>query len=157
VSVSATNPEITTAPATAIPNSLNSRPVFPCRKASGVNTATREMVVAITAKAISRVPWMAAVSASSCSSSWWRNAFSRTMMASSTTMPMARVRASSVRLLMEKPRKYIAANVETIEAGIARPGMMVARRFRRNTKMMRITSPAAMSSVSWASRMDRRT
>ena len=47
-----------------MPNSLNSRPVEPLRNASGVNTATSEMVVAITAKAISRVPLMAAVSGS---------------------------------------------------------------------------------------------
>src|SRR2546422_5691506 len=46
VSVSATNPEITTAPATAMPNSLNSRPVEPRRNPSGVNTATRAIVVA---------------------------------------------------------------------------------------------------------------
>jgi hypothetical protein len=69
VRVRATNPEMMTDPATAIPNSLNSRPVDPLRKASGVNTATREMVVAMTAKAISRVPLMAAVWGSSCSSS----------------------------------------------------------------------------------------
>ena len=72
VSVSATKPEITTEPATAMPNSLNSRPVLPCRNASGVNTATSAIVVAITAKAISRVPLIAAVSGSSPSSSWWR-------------------------------------------------------------------------------------
>ena len=57
VSVSATKPEITTEPATAMPNSLKSRPVLPWRKASGVKTATSEMVVAMTAKAISRVPF----------------------------------------------------------------------------------------------------
>src|SRR5256885_794858 len=45
VKVSATNPEITTAPATAIPNSLNSRPVEPRRKPNGVNTATSARVV----------------------------------------------------------------------------------------------------------------
>ena len=69
VRVSATNPEMMTEPATATPNSLNSRPVDPLRKASGVNTATRAIVVASTAKAISRVPLIAAVSGSSPSSS----------------------------------------------------------------------------------------
>jgi len=38
-------------------------------------------------------------------------------MASSTTMPMAMVSASSVKLLIEKPRKYMMANVATIDAG----------------------------------------
>ena len=72
VRVRATKPEMMTDPATAMPNSLNSRPVEPLRKASGVKTATRETVVAMTAKAISRVPLIAAVSGSSFSSSWWR-------------------------------------------------------------------------------------
>ena len=69
VSVSATKLEITTAPAMAIPNSLNRRPVVPRRNANGENTATSEIVVAMTAKAISLVPLMAAVSGSSPSSS----------------------------------------------------------------------------------------
>src|SRR5438046_7222480 len=42
VRVNATNPEITTAPATAIPNSLSSRPAVPCRNPRGVNTARSE-------------------------------------------------------------------------------------------------------------------
>ena len=72
VRVSATKPEMITAPAIAMPNSLNSRPVVPCRKASGVNTATSAIVVAITANPISFVPLIAARSGLSCSSSWWR-------------------------------------------------------------------------------------
>jgi len=77
------------------------------------------------------------------------------MIASSTTMPMARVSASRVKLLIEKPRKYMMANVATMDVGIASPGMIVARRFRRNTKMITTTSPAAISSVSSASWMER--
>ena len=72
VRVNATNPEITTAPATAIPNSLKSRPVDPRRNPSGVNTATSAIVVAITANPISFVPFTAACSGLSCSSSWCR-------------------------------------------------------------------------------------
>src|SRR5947207_2327690 len=118
VSVSATKPEITTAPATAMPNSLNNRPAVPVRNASGVNTATSAIVVAMTANPISFVPRTAASSGDSCSSSWCRNAFSSTMIASSTTMPIAIVSASSVKLLIEKPRKYMIANVAMIDAGI---------------------------------------
>ena len=66
------------------------------------------------------------------------------MIASSTTMPMASVSASRVKLLIEKPRKYMIAKVATMDVGIARPGMIVARRFRRKTKMITTTSPAAM-------------
>ena len=151
VSVSATNPEMTTAPATAMPNSLRSRPAVPRRNPNGVNTATSAMVVAITANPISFVPFVAASSGASCSSSWCRKAFSSTMMASSTTMPIAMVSASSVKLLIEKPRKYMIANVATIDAGIASPGMIVARTFRKNTKMINTTRMAAMSNVSRAS------
>ncbi len=49
------------------------------------------------------------------------------------------------------------ANVATMDVGIARPGMIVARRFRRKMKMMITTSAAAMSSVSSASRIERDT
>ena len=56
VSVSATKPEITTEPATAKANSVNSRPAVPERNVSGTNTATSDTVVAITANAISLVP-----------------------------------------------------------------------------------------------------
>ena len=73
------------------------------------------------------------------------------MIASSTTMPMARVSASRVKLLIENPMKYMIANVATMDVGIARPGMMVARRLRRKTKMMITTRIAAMSRVSSAS------
>ncbi len=69
MSVSATMPEMSTAPPTATPNSLNSRPVAPVRKSSGENTATSATVVAITAVVISRVPSIAAVSGSLPSSS----------------------------------------------------------------------------------------
>ena len=154
VSVSATKPEITTAPATAMPNSLRSRPVDPRRNPSGVNTATSAIVVAITANPISLVPLTAACSGFSFSSSWCRNAFSSTMIASSTTMPIAMVSARSVKLLIENPRKYMIANVEMIDAGMARPGMIVARRFRKNTKMISTTRIAAISSVRRASAIE---
>ena len=157
VRVSATKDDTTTAPAIAIPNSLNSRPVVPCRKASGENTATSAIVVAITAKTISRVPSIAACFGSCPSSSWCRYAFSRTMIASSTTIPIARISASSVRLLIVKPSAYMTPNAAMIDVGMARPGMSVARRFRRKTKMMMTTRIAARTSVSSASRIDART
>ena len=60
VSVSATNPEISTATASVMPNSLKRRPTVPCRKATGTNTATREIVVARIANPISFEPSRAA-------------------------------------------------------------------------------------------------
>lgn len=59
--------------------------------------------------------------------------FSITTMASSTTKPVAMVSAISVRLLMEKPRKYMAAKVPTSDSGTATLGIMVAGTLRRNT------------------------
>ena len=56
---------------------------------------------AMTAVVISRVPSIAAASGSLCSSSWCRYAFSRTMIASSTTMPIARMSPRSVSELIE--------------------------------------------------------
>ena len=73
------------------------------------------------------------------------------MIASSTTIPIAMVNASSVKLLIEKPRKYRIANTVMIDVGIASPGMIVARRLRRKTKMISTTRIAAMNSVRRAS------
>jgi hypothetical protein len=68
-------PEMSTEPPTAAPNSLKRRPVAPVRNKRGENTASSEIVVAITAVVISRVPSIAAVSGYLCSSYWWRYAF----------------------------------------------------------------------------------
>ncbi|MNV69251.1 hypothetical protein D3C71_1621550 [compost metagenome] len=60
VSVSATNPETSTAPASANANSMNRRPVRPVAKASGAYTVTSVIVMATTAKPISLDPRSAA-------------------------------------------------------------------------------------------------
>ena len=70
VSVSATKPETSTAPASVSANSPNSRPVRPGVKASGANTAASVSVMATTAKLISRTPLMAAWKGSMPSSMW---------------------------------------------------------------------------------------
>ena len=104
VRVSATKPEIATETATAMPNSLNSRPTRPVRNATGTNTATSAMVVAMIANPISCAPSRVArirlLPISRC-----RWTFSSMMMASSTTSPIASTIASSVRMLIVKPRK----------------------------------------------------
>jgi hypothetical protein len=102
VSVSATNPDTITAPASVNANSLNSRPVRPGVNASGANTAASVSVIATTAKLISCAPLSAAWNGSS-PSSMWRKMFSSTTIASSTTSPMASTSASSVSVLMVNP------------------------------------------------------
>ena len=46
------------------------------------------------------------------------------------------------------------AKVATMDAGIASPGMIVARMFRKKTKMINTTRMAAMSNVSRASSIE---
>ena len=67
-------------------------------------------------------------------------------MASSTTKPVAMVKAISVRLLRLYPSKNIAPQVPSKEIGTARLAMMVARTLRRNSKITSTTSDTATNS-----------
>jgi hypothetical protein len=74
-----------------------------------MNTTGRKMaqtasVAASAAKLISSVPSRAALTRS-LPISPWRKMFSRTMIASSTTMPTASASPSSVKVLRVKPKK----------------------------------------------------
>ena len=146
VSVSATKPDTTTAPASARANSTNSRPVRPGVNASGAYTATSVSVIVITAKPISRAPRIAAEKGSS-PSSMWRKMFSSITIASSTTRPIASTRASSVRVLMVKPASAIMAKVPIRLTGIVTIGMIDARTVRRKTKITSATSRIASAMV----------
>ena len=101
-SVKLMNKLTNTATATVIPNWKKNRPMMPCMKAIGTNTATIANVVAITARPISSVP-------SSAAARWllpsdrWRTMFSRTTIASSIRRPMQSDSAISVRKLIVKP------------------------------------------------------
>ena len=77
--------------------------------------------------------------------------FSMTTIASSTTKPVAMVSAISVRLLIEKPARYMTPNVPTSDSGTATLGMSVAATLRRNRKMTSTTSATASSSSNWTS------
>ena len=72
--------------------------------------------------------------------------FSIITMASSTTKPVEMVSAISVRLLMEKPARYITPNVPTSDNGTAKLGMSVAEALRKNTKITATTRPMASAS-----------
>ena len=65
--------------------------------------------------------------------------FSSITTASSTTKPVAIVRAMSVKLLMLNPARYIIPNVPMSEIGIERAGMMVAGILRKNRKITKMT------------------
>ncbi len=72
---------------------------------------------------------------------------STTMIASSTTMPMARTRANSVSRLTLNPKAAIAAKAPMMVTGTVVAGTSVARQLCRNTTMTRRTSTAASTRV----------
>ena len=80
--------------------------------------------------------------------------FSITTMASSTTKPVAMVRAMSVKLLILKPARYITAKVPTKDNGTATLGIKVAGIFRKNKKMTIITSAMANRSSIFTSSIE---
>ena len=69
--------------------------------------------------------------------------FSIITIASSTTKPVAMVSAISVRLLIEKPVRYITPNVPISDSGTATAGIMVAGTLRRTRKITSTTRPTA--------------
>ena len=73
--------------------------------------------------------------------------FSSITIASSTTSPIASTIASSVSVLMVKPKAYISANAPTSDNGMVASGTSVARQLRRNRKITTITSTTASATV----------
>src|ERR1700678_2108839 len=73
--------------------------------------------------------------------------FSTTTIASSTTKPVEMVSAINDRLAMLKPHRYITPKVPISEIGTARPGIMVARKLRRNRKTTLTTRQNQINSV----------
>ena len=131
-------------------NSRNTRPTMPPISSTGMNTAISEKVIDTMVKPISREPFSAA-SNGRMPPSTWRTMFSSITMASSTTKPTDSVSASSVILLIEKPKAYIAAQVPISDTGTASAGMMVADTLRRNRKITMTTSEIAIANVSCTS------
>ena len=73
--------------------------------------------------------------------------FSITTIASSTTMPVARMMPKSVSVLIEKPSSLTNAKAPTSETGIVIAGMSVLRQLCRKRKMTRTTRTMASASV----------
>ena len=110
------------------------------------------MVVAITAKKTCLAPRSAATSGGS-PSSIRRWIFSTTTMASSTTRPMAKTKASRVKRLIEKPSGARMMKVERIQIGATTEGIRAARHVPRNRKFTAATRPKEMPIVHQTSRM----
>ena len=68
-------------------------------------------------------------------------------MASSTTMPMASTRPSSVSVFNEKPNISMNPNVPINEMGTATIGIIVARQFWSDRKTTTMTRNKASNSV----------
>ncbi len=153
VRVSATNPEIATAAASATESSRNRRPLLPSMNPTGRNTATRTAVVASTANATCAVPRRAATKGGSPRSTR-RWTFSSTTIASSTTSPMHRTRASRVSRLMVNPKAYKAMNAATRHTGTVTEGISAARTLPRNSQMTSTTRAMASASVQYTRLID---
>ncbi len=146
MSVSETNSETKIASDSVSANSRNSRPTMPLISRIGRNTATSDRLIDSTVKPTSRAPSKAACRRG-LPLSIWREMFSSTTIASSTTKPVATISAISERLSSEKPSRYIAPKVPMIEIGTATLGIKVARQLRRNRNTTITTRPTAISRV----------
>ncbi len=147
--------EISTAADSVTANSRNNRPTWPPMKSSGMNTATSDRLIDSTVKPTSRAPSSAACMRP-MPASMWRCVFSSTTMASSTTKPVATVSAIRLRLLSEKPRRYITPKVASSDATVATAGTIVARARRKNTPTTNTTSATEIISVTSTSCSDAR-
>ena len=98
---------------------------MPGKNATGTNTAISTSAVAMTAPSTSRIASDAAWRAGFRYSWMCRSMFSITTIASSTTMPVARMMPKSVSVLIEKPSSLTNANAPISETG------MVMRRDER--------------------------
>ena len=83
-----------------------------------------------------------------------RSTFSTTTIASSTTVPIARTRPSSVRVLREKPKMSMTPKVPIREMGTAMAGMRVALQLCRERNTTKITRKRASKRVLYTSWMD---
>ncbi len=146
VSVSDTASDTSTAIDSVMPNSRKKRPTMPPIKTIGMNTATSDRLIDSTVKPTSRAPKRAAAKRD-MPASMWRVMFSSTTIASSTTKPVATVKAMSDKLSMLNPRRYMMPNVPINDTGTAIEGMSVARPLRRNRNTTRMTRHEAIMSV----------
>ena len=147
--VSDTSREASSAIVTVSANGRNSSPVDPPTKEIGRNTVTVVTVEAVTAPATSRTA-KTIVAARSAPATRCRLMFSMTTIESSTTRPMAIVRAPRVRMLREYPTLCRPMNVMSTEVGIEIAVTSVARTESRNNKITSTAKPRP-SRPSWVS------
>ncbi len=122
-----------------------------------MNTAFSTKTIATTGLLTSAIARRVASLESTCSCRMCRSTFSRTTIASSTTMPIASTMPNRVSELIENPNRYMPANVPISETGTASVGISVARRLCRKSHTTRKTSTIASMKVIVTSRIETRT
>ena len=120
-----------------------------------MKTAISDRLIETTVKPTSRAPLRAASSRGTPASTW-REMFSSTTTASSTTKPVAMVSAMRERLSRLKPARYMTPKVPMSDTGTATSGTMAARALRRNMKTESTTSATEITSARSTSRSDAR-
>ncbi len=136
-------------------NSRNRRPMMPPISRIGRKTAISDTLIDSTVKPTSWAPFRAA-SMRPMPSSTWRVTFSSTTMASSTTKPVAMVRAISDRLSREKPSRNITPTAPSRETLTATLGISTARPLCRKKATTPTTSTREISTVRSTSARDAR-
>ena len=144
--VTASRREKATATEMVTPNSKKNLPMMPCMKATGRKMAMTALEMTTTEKVISRAPYTAAWT-NDIPPSRWREMFSSTTMASSTTMPITSEIAISVIVLSVKPRKYMTRMVPPRAVGMARTTLSVELQEPRKSQHTIEVSRTAMARV----------
>ena len=146
VNVNATKPEITIEITIVMANCLYISPLNPPIKATGINTAERTKTIATIAPETSFIALNDA-SLGDIPSLICLSTFSITIIASSTTIPIARTKPKSVSKLILNPKAYIPANAPIIDTGTAKIGIKVALQFCKNKNIIKITNKIASTNV----------
>ena len=129
-------------------------PVIPPMKATGTNTAVNTKAIPITGPCTFSI---ALIAASFGGKPLYFNSYSTastTTIASSTTRPIAKTMAKSVKVLIEKSNKMKAPNVPSKDTGTAIIGMIVDRQDCKKTYTTTKTRSNASTNVCSTSLID---
>ena len=145
--VRAISNEVMTATEIVKAKGLKNCPTLPVVKATGKKTATMVKLEAETVKPISSLPLIAACLGES-PASIWRAIFSTSTIASSTTIPITKAKASKV--IVSKLKSAIAMTIQVAnkDNGMLNAVIKVALKFLRKGKITKIAKTIANSKLS---------
>ena len=119
-----------------------------------MNTANKTSTTPTIGPTISPIALVTASRAVYFPVSIYRDEFSTTTIASSTTMAIASINPNNVKVFTENPSAPITASVPINETGMVRQGMITARKFWRNRKITRTTNAVVSRKVTNTSSME---